>query len=190
MKKDAIKTHIEVEHRVRFSKEEHDRLLAFLQENGEDLGQDDKNVYFFLFPDKLLKVTDNISKNSAKITGKLNKIGEGSGFKEIEFPIARKDVTKAVTLFKIFGFTEVHDSFQSRRNFNYHGVEIALKYSEIWGYHAELEIIVNNEAEKENADRQIHEVAKELGITLMTEDELKRFIKEKEIEIKSARQAK
>lgn len=68
---------IEVEHRSRFSKEEHDRLLAFLYENGKDLGQDDKNVHFFTFPDKLLKVTDNISKNTAKITGKLNRIGGG-----------------------------------------------------------------------------------------------------------------
>ena len=177
---------IEVEHRTRFSKEEHDRLFAFLQKNGKDLGQDDKNVYFFIFPDKLLKVTDNISKDAAKITAKLNRIGEGSGFEEIEFPIARADVKKAVMLFKLFGFTDVHDSFQSRRNFEYNGVEIALKYSEMWGYHAELEIVIDDETKKAEADQQIMTVAKELGITLMTEDELKRFIEEKEVELKSA----
>jgi predicted adenylyl cyclase CyaB len=176
---------IEVEHLSRFSKEEHDRLLAFLYENGKDLGQDDKNVYFFTFPDKLLKVTDNISKNTAKITGKLNRIGEGSGFEEVEFLIARADVEKAVMIFKLFGFTNVHDSFQSRRNFEYNGVEIALKYSEMWGYHAELEIVINDETKKAEADRQIMAVAKNLGVTLMTEDELKKFIQKKESELEN-----
>ncbi len=174
---------IEVEHRARFSKERHDELAGFLTKNGQDLGQDDKNVYFFLFPDKLLKVTDNISKNTAKITGKLNKIGNGSGFEELEFPISRVDVEKAVKLFKDFGFTNVHDSFQSRHNFMYKGVEIALKYSEMWGYHAELEIVINNESKKEEADKKIMSIAEELGIKLMTEKELKVFIEEKEKEL-------
>jgi len=177
---------IEIEHRARFSKEEHVRLLSFLQQNGKDLGEDDKNVYFFTFPDKLLKVSDNISKNTAKITGKMNRIGEGSGFEEIEFLIDRADVSKAVELFKKFGFTEVHDSFQSRHNFEYRGVEIALKYSEMWGYHAEFEIMIDDETKKDAADQQIMSVAKNLGITLMTEEEIRVFIKEKESEIKSA----
>lgn len=175
---------IEVEHRARFSKEEHDRLLAFLHENGKDLGQDDKNVYFFTFPDRLLKVTDNISKNSAKITGKIGRIGEGSGFEEIEFPIDKVDIEKAVKLFKLFGFTNVHDSFQGRRNFEYNGVEIALKYSDMWGYHAELEIVIEDEAKKDEADLRIMTLARELGITLMTEDDLRTFIKQKESELK------
>lgn len=176
---------IEIEHRARFSKEEHDRLLAFLQQNGKNLGKDDKNVYFFTFPDKLLKVTDNISKSTAKITGKLSRIGEGSGFEEVEFPIAREDVQRAVELFKGFGFTEVHDSFQSRHNFEYKDVEIALKHSKMWGHHAELEIVVDDETKKDEADQRIVGVAKELDITLMTEEELKVFINQKEAEIKS-----
>ncbi|OGZ63892.1 MAG: hypothetical protein A3A98_01230 [Candidatus Staskawiczbacteria bacterium RIFCSPLOWO2_01_FULL_40_39] len=182
-----MKKQIEIEHRARFSKEERDQLLSFLQENGKDIGEDDKNVYFFTLPDKLLKVTDNISKNTAKITGKMGRIGEGSGFEEIEFPIERTDVLKAVELFKKFGFTNVHDSFQSRHNFEYKDVEIALKYSEMWGYHAEFEIVIDDETKKGVADQKIMSVAKELGVRLMTEEELKVFIRQKEIEIKSAR---
>lgn len=174
---------IEIEHRARFSKEEYDRLLSFFEQKGKDLGQDDKNVYFFTFPDKLLKVTDNVSKGTAKITGKLGRIGEGSGFEEIEFLISREDVDKAVYLFKKFGFDKVHDSFQTRHNFEYKGVEIALKYSEMWGYHIELEIIIDDESKKDEADRQIISVAEELGVTLMTEEDLRIFIEQKEAEI-------
>lgn len=176
---------IEIEHRARFSKKEHDRLLIFLQKNGKDLGQDDKNVYFFTFPDKLLKVTNNTSKGTAKITGKLSKIGEGSGFEEIEFSIAPAEVEKAVLLFKLFGFTEVHDSFQRRHNFEYKDVEIAIKHSKMWGYHAEFEIMIDDEMKKNEADSKILGVAGELGIELMTEDELKSFIQQKETELKS-----
>lgn len=111
-------------------------------------------------------------------------MGGGSAFEEIEFLIARTDVEKAVMLFKLFGFTNVHDSFQSRRNFEYNGVEIAVKYSEMWGYHAELEIIIDDEWKKAEADQQIMATAKKLGITLMTEDELKKFIQKKESELK------
>ncbi|MEX0918407.1 MAG: CYTH domain-containing protein [Candidatus Paceibacterota bacterium] len=181
-----MKRHIEVEYRARFSKDEYSRLLSILEEEGKDLGPDDKHVYFFILPDKLLKVTDNVSQNTAKITGKLTRIGEGSSFEEIEFSIAREDVAMAVLLFQKFGFTDVHRSFQSRHNFWYHGVEIALKYSDMWGYHAELEIVIGDESEKSSADLQIHNVAQELGIILMTEKELKDFVQEKELEIKSS----
>lgn len=177
---------IEVEYRCRFSKEEHDKLLSFLIENGRDLGQDDKNVYFFTLPDKILKVTDNVSKGTAKITTKLSKIGHGSSFEEIEFPISRSDVEKAVILFKLLGFKDVHDSFQGRRNFEYKGVEIAVKYSDMWGYHAELEIVIDDEEKKEEADQKISKIAGEIGVTLMTEEDLRKFITEKEDELKLA----
>lgn len=174
---------IEIEHRSRFSKKVHDHLISFLNKNGKDLGQDDKNVYFFTFPDKLLKVTDNVSKGTAKITGKLTRIGEGSNFEEIEIPISRSDVQKAVKLFKKFGFTDVHDTFQKRHNYLYKGIEIAVKYSKVWGYHAEFEIMISSLKEKNDADEKIQKLAKELGIKLMTEDELKKFVEKKEREI-------
>ncbi len=172
-----MKKQIEIEHRARFSEKQHNVLFEFLKKNGKDLGKDDKNVYFFVFPDKILKVTDNISKKTAKITGKLSKIGEGSAFEEIEFPISPADVKKAVKLFKLFGLGNMHESFQKRHNFRYKGVEISVKYSKIWGYHAEFEILINNKKKKKTADEKIINVAKELGINLMTEKELKSFIK-------------
>jgi adenylate cyclase class IV len=80
----------------------------------------------------------------------------------------------------------MHDSFQSRHNFEYKGVEIALKFSQMWGYHAELEIVIDDESKKAEADEEIMAVARELGIVLMTQEELKSFINAKEAEIKAS----
>ncbi len=78
---------IEVEFWAKFSEEKHKQLFSFLHKNGKDLGKDDKDIYFFLFPDKNLKVVNQVAKKNAKIVLKLNKIGLSHSFKEIEIPI-------------------------------------------------------------------------------------------------------
>jgi adenylate cyclase class IV len=118
---------IEIEFRSRFSRKKYDQLKNFLLSHAEDLGEDDKDVYFFILPDKLLKVVNNVSQKTAKIVLKLNKIGKGSDFEEIEIPVDPQDVEKGVNMFKFLGFNEVQNSFQKRHNFRYKGVEIALK---------------------------------------------------------------
>lgn len=168
---------IEIEHRALLTEDQYNNLLAYLSEHATDLGADDKQVYFFLMPDKLLKVSHNISKQSGKITLKLNRIGQGSAFEEIEFPIAAEDVTKAVNLFKLLGHEYLVEPTIRRRNYVYNGVEFAVKYSKSWGYHAELEIVIDDPKHQAAADSQIHSVASELGLTLMTDEEQAAFTK-------------
>lgn len=169
------KEKIEIEFRSIFSEEKYNELKSFLDENAEDLGPDNKNVFFFIMPEKLLKVTNNESKESAKFTLKLNKIGEGSDFKELEIHIEQEAVDKTVKIFKELGFDEVQESYQKRHNYRYKGVEIALKWSQVWTYHIEFEILVDNENEKEAAEEKIKEVADELDVELMSDEELKTF---------------
>lgn len=168
---------IELEYRALLTKNEYKHLLDFLNNYTKDLGEDDKNVFFFILPDKLLKVVDNVSKKSAKLVLKLNKIGVGSDFEEIEIPINPQEVSKAVEMFKILGFNEIQESFQKRHNYLYKGVELALKYSNNWGYHVELEILLDNKAQINigNARNRIFKVAKNLDLKLMTDNELKVF---------------
>lgn len=168
---------IEIEYRALLSKKNHKELEVFLNKNAQSLGGDDKNVFFFIFPDKLLKVVDNISKQSAKTVLKLNKIGKGSDFEEIEIPIKQEDVGKAVKMFSSLGFDELQESFQKRHNYLYKEVELALKYSDTWGYHLELEVIVSNNGEQSEAERKIRSVAEELGVKIMTDEELAEFTK-------------
>ena len=166
---------IEVEFRALVSEEQYTNLISTLNKQAKDLGEDDKVVHFFLFPDKLLKVTNNLSQGSAKITLKLNRIGNGSMFEEFEVPIAQSDVDKMSRIFQTFDFEYLLEPIVKRHNYLYKGVELAIKYSESWQYHVELEIVIDNETEHEQAEQTIKEIADELCLKLMTEDELATF---------------
>ncbi len=166
---------IEVEFRARFDESESKRLAEYLSQNAKNLGKDDKNVYFFVLPNQLLKVAHNVSKKSAKIGLKLSKIGAGSAFEEIEFDIPIEGVSNAVRLFEnldlVDGVVKI-ESFQQRTNYELDGVELSLKYSEHWGHHMELEIVVDDESKVKDAEQKIKALADTLELTLMTDDEL------------------
>ncbi|GHJ28567.1 hypothetical protein TPA0910_30000 [Streptomyces hygroscopicus subsp. sporocinereus] len=170
---------VEIEMRARFDEEAHDRLFARLQQEATDLGCDDKHIYFYVLPDKLLKVTDNTAAGSAKITLKHSKIGQGAAFPETEIAIAREDVPAAVQVFNALGFeSQMHQAFNRRHNYRFRGVEIAVKWSEAWGHHAEFEVLLDDnasDAARQEATDRIFAVAKELEVTLMTEQELADF---------------
>lgn len=167
---------IEIELRSVFNKDKYEELLSYLtHNNSEDLGEDDKNVFFFILPDKLIKVVQNITKKSAKIVLKLNKIWLWNDFEEIEIPIPTNEVLNAVMMFKKLWYTEMQESFQKRHNFIYKDIEIAVKYSDSWGYHAELEILIDDISKKTECEKTMYKIANELGIKIMTNDELKEF---------------
>ncbi|WP_189298857.1 CYTH domain-containing protein [Streptomyces albospinus] len=170
---------IEIEMRARYDKETHDRLTARLEGEATDLGRDDKHIYFYVLPDKLLKVTDNTAAGTAKITLKHSKIGQGAAFPETEFPIAREDVPAAVAVFNALGFEpHMHQADNQRHNYRFRGVEIAVKWSEAWGHHAEFEVLLDDDASdtaREEAAARISTAAQDLGVTLMTEQELADF---------------
>lgn len=170
---------VEIELRARFDKETHDQLISRLEQAGEDLGCDDKHIYFYVLPDKLLKVTDNTAAGSAKITLKDSKIGQGVAFPETEIAIAREDVPAAVRIFNALGFEgDMHDAFNQRRNFRFRGVEIAVKWSDAWGHHAEFEVLLGDDASQaaiDEATARITAAADELGVVLMSEQELADF---------------
>ena len=136
------KLQIEVEFRSMFGKKKYNDIRIFLEKNAKDLGEDNKDVYFFILQDKLVKVVNNISKKNAKIVLKLNKIGKGSDFEETEILIDQNDVEKSVGFFTSLGLNEMQRSFQKRHNYLYKEIEFALKYSDTWGYHLELEKMV------------------------------------------------
>ncbi len=179
---------IEIEFRSIIDKSRYNELKKFLARNAKDLGEDNKDVAFFIIPDKLLKVVNNISKKSAEIVFKANKIGNGSSFKETHIFINQNDIDKAIEIFKVLGITDnIMCSFQKRHNYLYKSVEIALKYSGHWGYHLELEIMINNLKDKIKAEEKIKKVADELGIHLMTDKELKEFTQKAEMEYKKTK---
>ncbi len=169
---------IEIEMRAMFDEDKHDELEEFLNKKAEDLGEDNKDVWFFLLPDKFAKVTKNNSKGTAKLTLKLNRPGRGSAdFEEIEYPISPDDFEKAVKLFSNLSFDERQNSYQERHNYLYRGVELALKFTETWGYHLELEVLISESAMQKEAEEKIYDVAKELGVHVLSEQELDEITK-------------
>lgn len=167
---------IEIELRSAFDEKKHNELKEFLDKNAKDLGEDDKDVYFFLLPDKITKAVHNVSKKTSKIVIKLNRIGRGtSDFEEIEISINSSNFDKAVKLFSALPFDQIQNSYQKRHNYLLEGVEIALKWTDSWGFHMELEIMVDDKAKREDAENKIRKVAEKLGVQIMSEEELKDF---------------
>ena len=72
----------------------------------------------------------------------------------------------------------MHDAYNQRHNWRYGTVEIALKRSEAWGPHAEFEVVVADgasPAEIDEANDRVRTAAKDLGVRLMSEEELADF---------------
>lgn len=169
---------IEIEYRSIFSEEDYNRVMDFLMKNGEDLGEDDKDSSFYILDKKLLKVVENVSKNNAKVSLKLQEVGDGTGKEEFEYIIPTESVKTAKEVFQNLGFTERIDSYQKRHNFMYKGIEFAVKYSKDWSYHIEMEILIDSEEGREEAEKKIEQIAKELDIKLMSDDEQKKLVEE------------
>lgn len=166
----------EIEHRAVLSEDSYNKLSEVLQKDAVLLGSDDKEVSYYIFPDKLLKVVRNVSKGTAKISLKLNTLGAGSSFKEFEVPFPEDSFEMMKNICNnISTPDQVIIGTQKRINYKYQDVEISLKWSEDWGYHVEFEIMVSNLNEKEVADAHIREVAQILSIQLMTEEEVGAF---------------
>jgi len=173
---DNSKKQIEIELRSLLDKRKYAALKKFLDTNAKSLGKDDKDVYFFLLPDRIVKAVKNVSQKTAKIVIKLNRLGKGrSDFEEIEIPISPLDFDKAVKLFSSLRFDQIQNSYQKRQNYLYEGVEIALKHSDSWGYHMEFEVIIDDLSKKNEAERKIYQVANKLGVKIMTEEEITKF---------------
>lgn len=170
---------IEIEKRARFDEPTRNRLLTRLRREGEDLGRDDKHIHFFVLADQLLKVTDNLTAGTAKISLKGARIGQGASFPETEIAIGSEDVPEAVRLLDSLGLAaERHEAHNERHNFRFQGVEIALKWSPAWGHHAEFEVLLADTADaaaQHAAAEAINAVAAALDVPLMSERELADF---------------
>lgn len=176
----------EIEHRAVLTEEAYNELAERLVKEATLIGSDDKEVSYYIFSDKLLKVVRNISKKSAKISLKLNVLGAGSSFKEFEVPFPEESFEMMKSICEhISTPDQVISGTQKRTNYEYQGVEIALKWSEDWGYHVEFEIMISDLSEKKTADARIREAARALSVSLMTEAEVKAFQAEVESKKKS-----
>lgn len=173
----------EIEMRARFDEAKHIALATYLAKYGQDQGQDDKDIYFYVLPEQLVKVVHNVSRSNAKLVLKRERIGCGTAFPETEVAIAPEDVTNAVAFLDGLGLGRArHFAHNQRHNYRINDIDVALKWSEAWGYHAELEVLLDEEEpypdDIQDAESRIRAVAGELGIELMSEKELLAFTRQ------------
>lgn len=167
----------EVEIRGLLDQDKYKNLLDYLNTHAKVLGPDDRETVFFIIPDKTLKVTKNISKETAKIALKLGNIKTGKQ-EEIEIPLAIEQFKNTVKFLQNLGFTETQYTSQKRANYEYKGFLISVKHSDDWGYHFEIDTNVSNEKLIPETRVNLERIAKELGLKVMTEEEIRKFCEE------------
>lgn len=99
----------------------------------------------------------------------------------MEFYIDEKDFELTKRIFHELPLNaKFSEEPQQRINYLYKGREIALKHGKIWGYHLEIEKLLENKEPQEATEVEIRSVANELEISLMSDEELKRFVQDHE----------
>lgn len=167
---------IEIEKRGLLSLEKYNELLSFLDKSAESLGEDDKDVVYYIYPDKLLKVVHNLSKKNAKISLKMNKLGDGSSTLETEIVFSSEDFKNMKYILDVIGQApQVIEGTQKRKNYIYKECEIAVKWSKDYGYHFEIEKVTEDKDTIEKIEKEIESVSEDLGVVTMTNEEIKQL---------------
>ncbi len=171
---------IEIEHRSLITEEDFLRIRAFLDSHAENLGEDNKDTFFYIWPDKVIKVVENASSGKAKMVLKPGRIGKQSYFHENELTIAPSEVDQAKKFCESLEPEKIMRAYQFRTNYKYEGVEVAVKYTESFGFHLEFEIMVDNLSQQDAAEAEIKNVAQKLGVTILSDEDLKKITAELE----------
>lgn len=169
---------IEVEKLALFNEASHKALIQKLIALGAtDLGENHTSSIFYLGNGYQLKVTAQHSKNKAKIALKPREFGADFSH-EYEIVFSEDQIDTAEKMMDILmGRSPKIPTKQDRHDYLLEEVEIAVKYSADWGYHAEFEQIVEEPEEVDAALERIHAIAKKLGVTLLTKEEAAEKIK-------------
>lgn len=67
-------------------------------------------------------------------------------------------------------------TIQLRHDFEINDIGLALKYSEHWGYHLELDRVVQSQAEVTSALQDIEKFAQKIGLELLSEGAEQKYV--------------
>lgn len=166
---------IEVEIRGQITKEKYEWVKRLLHQKSSKEWQDNREAYFFVIPNVNLKISKYLSQSRAKIALKASHESKQSA-KEIEVGIRPDDTNKALHIFRKLGFTKINKTKQIRTNYIYQGVEIAIKWSEDWGFHFEMECVVDTKDKIVEAKNKLRKLARELSLKPMGEKHIRELI--------------
>ena len=173
---------IEVERRALVDEATLRSLAARLKALGaEDIGDDDTETAFYLTDGWQAKVQRRLAPGGeAKIAWKSGGNDGSAERQEIELPIAADHIDIARRLMTVLApQAEVFETVQKRHDYRLDGVGVALKFSEDWQYHVELDMVVDSEAQAAEAGQRIEAMADRLGIKLLTPEEERAYVEKK-----------
>lgn len=157
---------IEVEIRSFISKEKYDELLEFFKREGEFLGEDFQETYYFDAKEDLRIQRNNFF---SKIWMKKGKIHD-EGREEIEIRFDRNDFEKLERIFLALGFSVSVKWFRTRHAFKWQGIDVAVDFTKGYGYIIELEKMADEDG-KEKTLELLKRKLNLLGIPLTPKEE-------------------
>ena len=166
---------IEVEVRGLLTNEAYTRILSLLRKISDQEEEDNKTSYFFVIENGILKISDEETKNRAKISYKLGDESKNI-LHEYEIHISRSDVEKTIGVFKNLGFINVNEVPQKRINFKYKGAEISIKDTPDFGPHFEIEMMAVNQEDADIKRKILIKLCDELGLKILFEQEIRDLI--------------
>lgn len=164
----------EYEERAFLTEADFYRVKEILENESVSYAPDNKTSHFFVLPGRNLSITQ--SNEKCVIKYKQGEIGISNGFVEHEIPINSESCEQVIHLFTDLLQVSPQKSEQFRINYILkNGVEVALKYTEVWGFHLEIEKTYSEPSDLPKAKKEILETAKLLQIQLITDPEMKAF---------------
>lgn len=168
---------IEVELRGLLNRTQYGQILDFLEINGQGYEEDHKIAHYFGYSDGILKVVNEQSKGSYKLSLKQGNEYAGMGLEELDVYLSSKeDFSRAISLLEQLGFVVKSIVPQQRVNAIYKNVHFAIKHTPSWGYHFEAEMIVDDFDKASQAHNYIEGVCRELNLKPLSESQLRDFI--------------
>ena len=160
---------IEVEIRSFISKEQYEQLLAYFKKEGESLGEDYQETYYFDTEEDL-----RIQKNNSfsKIWMKKGKLHDDHR-EEIEIRFDKNDFEKLERLFLNMGIGVQIKWFRTRNTFRWQGISVMVDYTKGYGYIIELEKMTTQE-DKDKTLELLKEKLKTLNIPLTPKEEFQK----------------
>jgi len=150
---------IEVEIRSFITEEKYGELIERLKREGEFLGEDCQETYYFDAKEDLRIQRNN---SFSKIWMKKGKIHDEQR-EEIEIRFSRDDFEKLENIFLSIGFSVSVKWFRKRHSFRWQGIDVAVDFTRGYGYILELEKMAD-EGSKEKSLGLLKRKMKALGI--------------------------
>jgi adenylate cyclase class IV len=170
----------EYEERAFFEEKDFPHIKDTLAKLAKSQKPDNKMSYFFVLPDVNVSIASSTAKTVVKYKG--GQLGMGNGFVEHEFAIDPQGLPEALKLFSALLKLEPQVSEQFRINYDMgDGIEVALKYTHMWGFHLEFEKVYQaaDEADKgrreDQARAELTKLAEQLGVRFIDDTTMAAF---------------